>query len=405
MLNFICSFLSRRRLAATCSAAAVALAACGGGGGASEPGGTGTMRVALTDAPACGYDAVNVTIERVRVHQSSSAGDNDAGWSDLVVSPRRRVNLLALTNGVLEELGEMPLPSGRYTQMRLVLAENGNGAPFANSLVPTGGSEVALTTPSAQQSGLKLNVGIDVRANQIADVVLDFDACKSIVRRGNSGQYNLKPVIAVIPRITDVGRIEGFVHPSIAANTMVSVQSAGETVKATPADAVNGKFVLYPVPVGSYTLVLTNPTRATTAVTGVPVVAAAAPTLVGAASAPLLPPAAASAPRTVTGSVATTPAASASVRAVQTIGSTPTPTTIEVAWTAADDLDGSFSLALPVAAPVWAAYAPTTSAITFTADNSAAGLYTLQAASGDSTKNQPIDVKAAVLPPVLFTFP
>src|SRR6185295_11272250 len=103
----------------------------------------GTMRVALTDAPACGYDAVNVTIERVRVHQSSSAGDHDTGWSDLVVSPRRRVNLLALTNGVLEELGEMPLPSGRYTQMRLVLAENGNGAPFANSLVPTGGSEVA----------------------------------------------------------------------------------------------------------------------------------------------------------------------------------------------------------------------------------------------------------------------
>src|SRR6185503_5966153 len=119
VLNSICSFLSRRRLAAACSAAAVALAACGGGGGASEPGGTGTMRVALTDAPACGYDAVNVTIERVRVHQSSSAGDHDTGWSDLVVSPRRRVNLLALTNGVLEELGEMPLPSGRYTQMRL----------------------------------------------------------------------------------------------------------------------------------------------------------------------------------------------------------------------------------------------------------------------------------------------
>src|SRR5688572_20109791 len=100
----------------------------------------------------------------------------------------------------------MPLPAGRYTQMRVLLAANGNSAPFANSVVPTGSGEVALTTPSAQQSGLKLNVDIDVGPNQIADVVLDFDACKSIVRRGNSGHYNLKPVIAVIPRITNVGR-------------------------------------------------------------------------------------------------------------------------------------------------------------------------------------------------------
>jgi hypothetical protein len=391
------------KLAAACAAVALTLAACGGGSSDSA-GGTGTLRVALTDAPACGYDAVHVTIERVRVHQSSGAGDSDAGWTDLVVSPRRRIDLLSLTNGVLEELGETPLPAGRYTQMRLVLADNGSSAPFANALVPTGGSEVALTTPSAQQSGLKLNVNIDVGANQIADVVLDFDACRSIVRRGNSGQYNLKPVIAVIPRVTDVGRIEGHVDPSIAATTMVSVQAGGEPVKATPPDAVTGKFVLYPVPVGSYTLVLTNPTRASAAVTGVPVVAAAAPTIVGAASAPLLPPAAASAPRTVTGTVTTIPLASASVRALQTVATTPNPTTIEVAWTAADELDGTFSLQLPLAAPVWAPYAATPPALVFSADNGATGLYTLEAASGGATKSQSIDAKVAV-PEVLFAFP
>src|SRR5215207_2334268 len=132
----------RRSLVVACGAATIALAACGGGG--DTGGGTGTLRMALTDAPACGYDAVNVTIERVRVHKSSSAGDNDAGWSDLVVAPQQRVNLLTLTNGVLEELGETPLPAGRYTQMRLVLAANGNNAPFANSVLPSGGSEVAL---------------------------------------------------------------------------------------------------------------------------------------------------------------------------------------------------------------------------------------------------------------------
>ena len=80
--------------------AAALLAACGGGGSSSTTG-AGTLRVALTDAPACGYDEVNVTVEKVRVHQSSSAGDGDGGWSEVVLNPARKVNLLDLTNGVL----------------------------------------------------------------------------------------------------------------------------------------------------------------------------------------------------------------------------------------------------------------------------------------------------------------
>jgi hypothetical protein len=76
-----------------------------------------------------------------------------------------------------------------------------------------------------------------------------------------------------------------------------------------------------------------------------------------------------------------------------------------VAWTAANDLDGSFSLALPLAAPVWAPYAAAPAAITFSADSTATGLYRLRAAAGDATKEQAVDTKAAVLPPVLFTFP
>ncbi|MBC7437788.1 MAG: DUF4382 domain-containing protein, partial [Bdellovibrionales bacterium] len=96
-----------------------ALAACGGGGDA--PTQTGTLRMAMTDAPSCGYDSVNVTVEKVRVHQSASAADADGGWSEITLSPARRINLLALTNGVLDELGQTALPAGKYTQMRLIL--------------------------------------------------------------------------------------------------------------------------------------------------------------------------------------------------------------------------------------------------------------------------------------------
>jgi hypothetical protein len=68
--------------------AAAVLAACGGGGGGTATA-DGSLRVALTDAPSCGYDHVYVTIQKVSVNQSSSASDTDAGWTDLTLSPAR----------------------------------------------------------------------------------------------------------------------------------------------------------------------------------------------------------------------------------------------------------------------------------------------------------------------------
>src|SRR5688500_6337776 len=100
--------------AATLVSAAIA-GACGGGGSSSTD--NGTLRHALTDAPACGYETVYVTVQKVRVHKSASAGDNEAGWSEVVLNPAQRVDLLSLTNGVLADLGQTALPAGRYTQM------------------------------------------------------------------------------------------------------------------------------------------------------------------------------------------------------------------------------------------------------------------------------------------------
>ena len=180
----------------------LALAGCGDGGSAS---GSGTLGVSLTDSPACGFDAVNVTVNKVRVHASSSATENDAGWTDITVN--RKINLLDLNNGVLDKLGEVPLQAGSYTQLRLVLAPN-TGGVLANSVVPTGGTETALITPSAVQSGIKLVNEFTVATGKRVDVLLDFDACKSIVKRGN-GSYALKPVVKTIP--FELNGIDGFV--------------------------------------------------------------------------------------------------------------------------------------------------------------------------------------------------
>jgi len=380
--------------------AALVLAACGGGGGGGI-GGTGsndmgTLHVVMTDAPACGYDAVNITVDRVRVHQSSSAVDGDTGWSEIVLSPARRINLLSLANGALEDLGQTALPAGTYTQLRLVLAVNDAAHPLANSVIPSGGSETALTTPSAQQSGIKLNVNIDVAADKVADVALDFDACKSVVKRGASGQYNLKPVIAVTPLLSDAGlRVVGYVDPLIAlGSTTISLQSGGVPVKSTVPDAT-GQFTLYPVPTGTYDLVVTAAGRVTAVMTGVPVVTTAY-THVNTTALGFLPPVATS--RAVSGSVAP---ATATVRALQALTGGPT---VEVAWGSVDADSGAFDFALPIEAPVRAAYAVNPSTIVFTADTSAAGKYTLEATSAGATKTQAIDAAAAV-PPVTFTFP
>lgn len=384
-------------------AAALLLAACGGGGGdagsggAVLPSGQGTLRVAITDTPACGYDEVNVTVQKVRVHQSAGAGDGDAGWAELVVQPPRRIDLTNLTNGVLEELGQATLPAGRYTQLRLVLAENGASAPFANSVRPSGGGEVALTTPSGAQSGLKVNADIDVPADRRADVVIDFDACRSVVRRGNSGQYNLKPVLRVVPRLSDAGmRVVGHLGAALAASTTtVSLQLAGVPVKSTLPDG-SGQFVLYPVPPGVYDLVVTAPGRATAVVGGVPVVTTAV-TNVNTATARIVPPLAGGT-RTVAGTV--TPA-TATVRALQSLSGGPT---VEVAWAAVDAASGAFATTLPLDAPVRAAYAANAAALTFTADAAAAGRYTVEATAAGSVKTQAVDV-AAPVPALSFVFP
>jgi hypothetical protein len=377
------------------------LGACGGGSDTGGTGaGSGTLRVALTDAPACGYDHVYVTVDRVRVHQSSTAADGDAGWAEVALPAPLRVDLLGLTNGVLQELGQTPLPAGRYTQLRLVLAPNGNGnaAPIANAIRLTGDTEdTALVTPSGQQSGLKMNVNIDVAANQMVDAVLDFDACKSIVRAGNSGRYLLKPVIRVTPRY--ISGVLGYVDLGLVGpGTTLSLQQAGVVIRSTVPDAT-GRFLLQPVAPGTYDLVLSAPGRTTTVITGVPVTADTVLSLNTAAAAL----GSASSPNgMVSGAITVTPGGplDANVRALQSAGTA----TVEVASTLADESTGLYSLTLPTAAPLVTSYAvPLPPA---TAASASAGRYTLQATLGGVTK-PPVPVTVSASAPVVagFSFP
>jgi len=305
----------------------------------------------------------------------------------------------------LAELGSTPLPAGHYSQIRLVLADN-NATPNANTVRPTGGAEIALGTPSAQQSGLKLQAHFEVASGQTADLVLDFDACKSIVKAGNSGQYNLKPVIAVLPRVNT--SIEGFVSTTIAnGSTTVSAQQNGVPVRATTPDAT-GKFVLSLLPEGSYTVVVTADGRQTAVVTGVPVALSTGKTVVNGTATSIAP--AAATMRDVTGSVTrvtstpggttSAPLTDATVRALQTLTGG---LGVELSDRPVDALDASHGFRLPAAAPIRASYSATTP-LSFAPDTAAAGKYSIAAqAPGPITQTQTVDI-SSVNATATFTF-
>ena len=312
---------------------AMFVAGCGGGGGGGEAApASGTLGVSMTDSPSCGFDKVNVTVVKVRVHQSSTAADTDAGWTDIVLSPAQKIDLLSLNNGVLFNLGETPLAAGHYTQLRLVLDPN-TAVGLANSVVPTGGVETALVTPSAVQSGIKLINQFDVAAGERVDLLLDFDACKSVVKRGN-GTYALKPVIKVIPFVPN--GIKGFVDTALLGmGVMVTAQQNGVIVQTTAPNALTGEFFLARLPAGNYDVVVTANGRATAVIAAVPVATTSSIVNVSNNVTPITMPV--SATHNVSGTALLNPPSSTEipyVAAKQTFGAAPI---VTVKFVAADD--------------------------------------------------------------------
>jgi hypothetical protein len=368
--------------AAACAAAVFLLSACGSG--ETDP---GTVRFALTDAPACGFEQVNVSIERIRVNRNADANENSLGWTDLKLSPARRIDLLKLGNGVLEELGQLQLPAGRYAQLRLVLSANGSGTP-ANSVVPADGEETALDISAVEKSGISVAYPFSVTENKVTDVLFDFDACRSVAPSGSDG-YLLRPSVKAVPR--SGASISGYVDASVAGVT-VSAQKAGIEARATVADE-NGRFVVaFLDPAQSpYDIVFTAAGRATAVVASVPVTSTAGAEL-SRIDAPIALPE--SVERSVSGTVGP-PAArgTALVRARQVVGSAGE---VEVGRANVNATSGGYSLSLPIARPRIAAYS-TRLPLSF-GDAGTAGAYVLGAsAEGYETRLETIDLTGSSL--------
>lgn len=201
--------------------------ACSSGGGSNM----GQLSVSITDKPSDSYNAVYVTISSIAVH---AASDVEGTWST-IATPGKTVNLLALANGVREQMALVDLAPGHYTQMRLMIGTQpdsglniqNNPHPFANYVIDTNGAVHELKIPSGLQTGVKLVQGFDINANSTTELTFDFDASRSVVVAGNSGKYLLKPTIQVVDTALATvlnGKVTDQVTTAGIGGALVSIQ-------------------------------------------------------------------------------------------------------------------------------------------------------------------------------------
>lgn len=219
------AFWRRRLSSAVCAVLAAGILACGGGpasptgttaggdaasggsgsGGGSNPGTpstpNGTLNVRITDSPFSDAKAVLVTFSEVTVHRTE--GD---GWQTIpFVSGGSRTCDLKKLQGPTDVLGVGSLPSGHYTQVRLVVSSAkiyfdnaSSGGTCAASIAAPSGKSAAVDIPSGE---VKLNHEFTVSGGAMT-MTLDFDGDKSIKAtgsgKGNSPtKYMMTPVIRV----------------------------------------------------------------------------------------------------------------------------------------------------------------------------------------------------------------
>jgi hypothetical protein len=194
------------------------------------------LTVRMTDAPA-NYDAVTVDVQGVEI-----VGENEK--TVVLTTTPGLYNLLNLSNGINTILATGYIDPGKVSQIRLILGPD-NTVRIDNVNYP-------LSTTSAMQSGLKIQMNQTFEAGIEYTILLDFDANQSIIQKGNN-EYQLKPVVRTIDEVTS-GAIKGSITP-IGGNVLITAISNGITYSSSVNS--NGFFLIAGLPSGTYDLTIT----------------------------------------------------------------------------------------------------------------------------------------------------
>lgn len=238
---------------------ALLVGACGGGGGGSAA--TGTLNLALTDAPVDNADEVVIEFTGVEI----KAG---AELIDITYDTPLQIDLLTLTGGVSEPIVDgQVLPAGQVEWIRLKVNATSGGDPLDDSYIVIMGTPYPLTIPSGAQTGLKLNRPITIPENGIASFTIDFDLRKSVHEA--AGNYILRPTLRLVDNSTD-GALSGTVDLTgcVEPAAVYVFEGAGvvpddvdgiepDPVATASVDPETGDYTVAFLPAGEYTAAFT----------------------------------------------------------------------------------------------------------------------------------------------------
>ena len=156
----------------------------------------------ITDSPFSDAKAVLVTFSAVNVHLA----DGDSWQTIPFTSGGSRTCDLKKLQGPTDVLGVGSLPSGHYTQVRLVVSaasiyfdNASSGAACAASIAAPAGKSAPVDIPSGE---VKLNHEFTVSGGATT-MVLDFDGDQSIKATGSGNgksptKYLMTPVVRIV---------------------------------------------------------------------------------------------------------------------------------------------------------------------------------------------------------------
>jgi len=204
-------------------------------------GNSSQLQIRLTDGPDPSVKAVWVDIQQIEILMDDSS-------KPLILNGSHPglYNLLDFSDGKDTLLADATIPPGTINQIRLILGDN-------NYIITQHDIKIPLKTPSAQESGLKVQIHQVVNGGILYSLTVDFDAVKSIVKAGNSGNYLLKPVLRILSLVPSGGDIFGVVTPDSAKTFVFAIQGI-DTIASTSTDTSNGKFLFKDIPAGNYSI-------------------------------------------------------------------------------------------------------------------------------------------------------
>lgn len=267
------------------------------------------VNVNATANVAAAHSRVLVTVREVWFNESATAAPADDTWEKFRLDDARTIDLVDVAGDGLTSLAtDLVLPSGRWRQMRLVLAStDARLQDSAKELDARYNNEVRWFDERGEERTTRLEVlnagqgiGIPLALKVVVDtggtttintVQVAFDAARDLTefRYGNRTGFLLNPVLSAY-ETGEAGTIRGSLNLSqldidtdtgrpdiqVTAQKLDKALNRHVLVGSSPV-ALNGSFVLYPLPLDKdedstrFDLVISGPGIQTVVVRDVPV--------------------------------------------------------------------------------------------------------------------------------------